>query len=94
MRQGLPSFSNTEFGAQVAGMPAAGLPPTQGRPARRVGRPTQAMDTPVYGRASLPVGQVFQGPGVVEEPESTLVIGPAGRFTAEASGNITIQLAA
>lgn len=52
------------------------------------------VDTPVYGRHSLPVGQVFQGPAVIEEPESTLIVGPAGRFTAEINGNINVQIAA
>jgi N-methylhydantoinase A len=52
------------------------------------------VETPVYGRHALPVGQVFQGPAVIEEPESTLIVGPAGRFAAEANGNITVHIAA
>ncbi|WP_454651230.1 hydantoinase/oxoprolinase family protein [Bradyrhizobium liaoningense] len=52
------------------------------------------VDTPVYGRGDLPVGQVFHGPAVIEEPESTLIVGPAGRFATEANGNITVHIAA
>ena len=52
------------------------------------------VETPVYGRRALPVGQVFQGPAVIEEPESTLIVGPAGRFAAEPNGNITVHIAA
>jgi hypothetical protein len=31
---------------------------------------------------------------VIEEPESTLIVGPAGRFAAEPNGNITVHIAA
>jgi N-methylhydantoinase A len=52
------------------------------------------VETAVYGRKALPVGKVFQGPAVIEEPESTLIVGPAGHFAAEPNGNINIQIAA
>lgn len=49
-------------------------------------------DTPVYDRYRLPSGVEHRGPAVVEERESTLVIGPGARFQVEAGGNIVIQL--
>lgn len=48
--------------------------------------------TPVYDRYRLPAGVVHEGPAIVEERESTLVIGPGARFVVEDSGNIRIHL--
>lgn len=52
------------------------------------------VDTPVFERAKLPAGASVKGPAVVEEPESTLVVGPGGTLTVEASGNILVDIAA
>jgi N-methylhydantoinase A len=49
-------------------------------------------ETPVYDRYRLPSGVDLLGPAVVEERESTLVIGPGARFRVEAGGNIVIRL--
>lgn len=46
----------------------------------------------IYDRYGLTVGQVFDGPAIVEERESTLVIGPGGRFEVLASGNIIVTI--
>ena len=35
------------------------------------------METPVYDRYALAPGTTFKGPAIVEERESTAVIGPA-----------------
>jgi N-methylhydantoinase A len=48
--------------------------------------------TPVYDRYALAVGQTFAGPAIVEERESTLVIGPAGSFQQLATGNIMVTV--
>ena len=37
-------------------------------------------------------GQAFDGPAIVEERESTLVVGPGGRFEVAASGNIIVSI--
>jgi N-methylhydantoinase A len=37
------------------------------------------VDTPVYDRYALPPGAEFSGPAIIEERESTAVIGPGGR---------------
>jgi N-methylhydantoinase A len=37
------------------------------------------VDTPVYDRYALTPGAVFEGPAIVEERESTAVIGPGAR---------------
>jgi N-methylhydantoinase A len=48
--------------------------------------------TTVYDRYALDAGQVFDGPAIVEERESTLVIGPGGRLEVTSSGNITVAI--
>jgi len=37
-------------------------------------------------------GQAFDGPAIVEERESTLVVGPGGRFEVAAGGNIIVSI--
>jgi N-methylhydantoinase A len=37
-------------------------------------------------------GAAFDGPAIVEERESTLVVGPGGRFEVAASGNIVVSI--
>ncbi len=51
-----------------------------------------AIDTPVYDRYALPVGQVFDGPAVVEEMESTTVIGLDSTFLVDVHRNILVTL--
>ena len=48
--------------------------------------------TTVYDRYALAAGDVFDGPAIIEERESTLVIGPGGRFEVAASGNIIVAI--
>ena len=48
--------------------------------------------TPVYDRYRMPAGVQWTGPAVIEERESTLVIGPQARFCVEAGGNLRIDL--
>jgi len=48
--------------------------------------------TTVYDRYKLAAGQVFDGPAIVEERESTLIVGPEGRFEVAASGSIIVTI--
>jgi N-methylhydantoinase A len=48
--------------------------------------------TTVYDRYALIPGQTFDGPAIVEERESTLVVGPGGRFEVAPSGNIIVTV--
>ncbi|KFI32480.1 methylhydantoinase [Haematobacter missouriensis] len=50
-------------------------------------------ETPVYDRIMLPGGIDIHGPAVIEEPESTLVVGPEGSFRVEPNGNIVVTIA-
>jgi N-methylhydantoinase A len=50
------------------------------------------VETTVYDRSRLGVGQSFAGPAVVEEEGSTLVVGPGARATVASSGNLIVDL--
>jgi N-methylhydantoinase A len=50
------------------------------------------VETPVLDRARVAPGVVQQGPAVIEEEGSTLVVGPSGRFQVLASGNLQIDI--
>jgi N-methylhydantoinase A len=48
------------------------------------------VDTPVYDRYALAAGAVFEGPAIVEERESTAVVGPGARCRVDDS--LTIEV--
>ncbi len=50
------------------------------------------VDTQVYDRRGLPSGASMSGPAIVEEPESTLIVGPEGAFTVLSDGNIRVDV--
>jgi len=50
------------------------------------------IEAEILDRAAMTIGELFSGPAVVEEPESTFVIGPGGRFHISAKGNLVIEL--
>jgi N-methylhydantoinase A len=52
------------------------------------------VETTVYDRGRLNAGFELDGPAVVEEEGSTLVIGPSARARVAASGNIVMTIAA
>ena len=53
---------------------------------------SQPVSTAIFERSSLPVGFHAVGPALVEEAGSTLVVGPHGRFSVLASGNILVEI--
>jgi N-methylhydantoinase A len=48
--------------------------------------------TTVYDRYGLQPGQSFDGPAIIEERESTLIVGPGGRFEVAPSGSIIVSI--
>ncbi len=50
------------------------------------------VETPVYDRAALPAGEGLSGPAIVEESESTLVVGPNSTIRVDEGGNIIVDL--
>ncbi|MGO8315991.1 hydantoinase/oxoprolinase family protein, partial [Rhizobium ruizarguesonis] len=48
-------------------------------------------ETAVYDHYKLPVGEEVKGPAIVEQRESTAVVGPSGAFHVDAHGNLVIN---
>jgi N-methylhydantoinase A len=46
----------------------------------------------VYDRYSLVPGEILKGPCVVEERESTVVVGPGGTITVGEMGNLEVEV--
>ena len=51
-------------------------------------------DTPVYWRDHLPVKIDLQGPAIMEQMDTTIVIDPGARVTQDADGNLIVEVAA
>jgi N-methylhydantoinase A len=50
------------------------------------------VETTVYDRSRLVVGEEFEGPAVVEEEGSTLVVGPGAHVRVAPTGNLVVSL--
>jgi len=50
------------------------------------------VDTAVYDRAGLKAGERFDGPAVIEENESTLIVGPGATIEVDPDGNLLVTL--
>jgi N-methylhydantoinase A/oxoprolinase/acetone carboxylase beta subunit len=50
------------------------------------------VETAVYDRYRLAAGATFDGPAIVEERESTTVIGPGGRCRVEPYGGLLVEI--
>ena len=49
------------------------------------------VETPLYDRKKLSVGATFMGPAIVEEIDSTAVIGPGTRVSIDAYANLVVE---
>jgi N-methylhydantoinase A len=81
-RVALPGAAAAAIGGPVKGRRPAYFPEAGG-----------FVDTAVYDRARLTVGERFTGPAVVEEDGSTLVVGPGATVVVAPSGNLILTLA-
>ena len=52
----------------------------------------EVIETPVYWRDHLPPGCALDGPAIVEQMDTTILIGPGDRATGDAHGNIVIHV--
>jgi len=50
------------------------------------------VSTPVYDRYALAPGAAFDGPAVIEERESTAIVGPGGRVSVDERASLSITL--
>jgi 5-oxoprolinase (ATP-hydrolysing) len=80
---------------------AGGLPRQRGVPRRSGGHTRQAffppagfVEAPVYDREALQAGQTLAGPAIIEERESTTVIGPRDALKVDGAGNLRITVGA
>lgn len=53
-----------------------------------------SLETTIYRRSALPVGEAFAGPAILLQKDSTTLVPPRASATADASGNIVIRLGA
>lgn len=51
-------------------------------------------DTPVYWRDHLPMDAALAGPAIIEQMDTTIVVGPGDRVTSDADGNLIITIGA
>ena len=92
--------ANLRVHASLASEPPRIPKPTAGAHARpKAERGIYVFDTggfelaPVYERSALRAGQEIEGPAVVEERESTLVLGPGDRLEVDSVGCLRIAVA-
>ena len=52
------------------------------------------VDTPVYWRDHLPLDAELNGPAIIEQMDTTIVVQPGDRVTSDADGNLIIQIGA
>jgi N-methylhydantoinase A len=52
------------------------------------------VETPIYDRYRLGQGATFVGPAIVEERESTLIVGPGARCAVDEQRNLVVSLSA
>ena len=50
------------------------------------------VETPIYWRDHLPAHAAIGGPAIIEQMDTTIVVGPGDRATQDAEGNIIIEL--
>jgi N-methylhydantoinase A len=67
-----------------------GATPTGTRPAYFP--ETGYVDTAVYDRPSLHVGDEFPGPAIIEDSGSTLIVGPSAKVRVADTGNVIVTL--
>ncbi len=73
--------------------PAEGALPDASIGTRSVYFAGQWMEAHVYARDRLPLGAVIEGPAIVEQADSTLVLDPGTSSSVDAFGNIVVTIA-
>ncbi|MDX1433619.1 MAG: hydantoinase B/oxoprolinase family protein, partial [Gammaproteobacteria bacterium] len=92
----LVSLRSTVVGVRaqppVSGAAPAGTLGDARRGHRRVWFAGTWHDTGVYARDALPAGAVIEGPAIVEQPDTTIPIGPGARAEVDARGNLVVSV--
>lgn len=76
------------------GAAGAGRAALKGRRSVFFAEQGEFVETPVYDRGLIPVGEALSGPAVIEERESTLVTGPASTCHLRPDGSLIISVPA
>ena len=71
---------------------SASVPAIKGERAAYFPEAGRHIQTIVYDRRGLEPGEVYEGPAIVEEPETTLIVGPEGNFRLAETGNIVVEI--
>jgi N-methylhydantoinase A len=50
------------------------------------------VDTPVYWRDHLPLDLTLDGPAIIEQMDTTIVVEPGCRVTSDPDGNLIIEV--
>lgn len=84
----------SEQGSKLALPVPTASKPSAPSSARRMVEPNgNILDAPVFARGALAIGQTIEGPALIEERESTTVIGSGDRMTVDASGALVVHVA-
>lgn len=84
----------SEQGSTIAlPAPTASAPAAPASTRRMIEPDGSVSDAPVFNRGALAAGQVIEGPALIEERESTTVLGRGDRMTVDASGALVIDVA-
>jgi N-methylhydantoinase A/oxoprolinase/acetone carboxylase beta subunit len=78
---------------QFASPPPAGAGQAVAKGSRRAYFADGYLETPVYDRYGLSPGAVIAGPALIEERESTVVIGPHDTVKMDEFGNLVAETA-
>jgi N-methylhydantoinase A len=52
------------------------------------------IETPIYAREKLPIDAAFDGPAIVEQMDTTIVVEPGQRVTSDVDGNLILSVEA
>ena len=66
--------------------------PLKGRRSAYFPEASDFIQTAVYERNGLGVGDEFEGPAIIEDQGSTLIIGPGSNWEVSESGNIVVHM--
>lgn len=72
---------------------AGGAGPFRTGTRRMVADTSGAVDAAVYRRETIGPGQHVEGPAIIEQTDSTIVLAPGDRATADVRGNLIIEVA-
>lgn len=81
-----PKFDLATLAPTTTGAPEDSL-----RTTRRVHVGGAWHDTPTYTRLTLPVGAVIEGPAILEQPDTTILIEPDLKGTVDSYGNVILE---